>query len=316
MRSLTGNCTWVALTATATSSVVEDILRQLRLRQVKSFRVPCFRSNLFYDVRFRDAIADEFEDLKDYVVGCLGDGWEEGRDRKSGCGIVYCRTRDGTEVLAAQLRRRGVPCLAYHAGLKGTERARVQEEWMSGVVAVITATISFGMGVDKASVRFVVHWCAPQSVAGYYQESGRAGRDGKQSYCRIYYSRQERDTMQFLLKQELARAKTESKREQVKASVKSFHAMVSYCEGVSCRHAAFSAFFGDSPPECIHRCDVCKERKKVEKRVLDFNGTMVRNMTYRSEPLSVNGYDGSLYEGGRKGAKMGFANYGKLGFKL
>ena len=153
LRSLTGGCTWVALTATASDAVTKDILKQLSLKKVKTVKVPCFRKNLFYDVRFRDCIQDEFEDLKDYVVGCLGDGWEEGRTRESGCGIIYCRTRDGTEELAAQLRRRGVPCEAYHAGLKGSDRARVQKEWMDGVVPIITATVSFGMGVDKASVR-------------------------------------------------------------------------------------------------------------------------------------------------------------------
>ncbi|KAF0287208.1 ATP-dependent DNA helicase Q5 [Amphibalanus amphitrite] len=179
---------WVALTATASAKVMEDIFKQLSLKDPLKFRASCFRSNLFYDVRYKESLDDEYEDLKDWVVECLGPNWEDKR-ANGPCGIVYCRTREATEELAGQLTRRGVPTRAYHAGLKDRDRAAVQESWMDGEVPVITATVSFGMGVDKATVRFVGHWSMPQSVAGYYQESGRAGRDGLPAQCRIYYSK-------------------------------------------------------------------------------------------------------------------------------
>ena len=231
LKEITGGVPWIALTATACTEVVDDIKKQIDLsKNLKTYKLPCFRSNLFYDIRFRDCLDEPFEDLKDFIVDSLGEGWEENRNSKSPAGIVYCRTRDGTEEIAFQMRKHGLTCKAYHAALKDKERNEVQEEWMNGKTAVIAATIAFGMGVDKSSVRCVVHWCAPQNVAAYYQESGRAGRDGKPSKCRIYYSRQERDTITFLLKQDLAKAKTERKKEQCKVAIKSFHTMVKYCE--------------------------------------------------------------------------------------
>lgn len=360
LRSLTGkNVPWAALTATASATVVEDILKQLKFEasRVKKFKIPCFRSNLYYDVVFRDCFSgktglfssviaelwrcsrfsakaptkrwfleliknvlfpgfqEEFDDLKDFVEQCIGQDLDDQRTSISGCGIVYCRTRDGTEEVAYQLEKRGIPTKAYHAGLRDSERSLVQDEWMSGKVAVIVATISFGMGVDKGPVRFVVHWCAPQNVAGYYQESGRAGRDGCPAKCRIYYSRQERETMTFLLKKEIGRAKTEKKKLQAKNSMSSFSTMVKYCEGADeCRHAAFSKFFGDKVNDCGDKCDVCCDAKNVRKKLEEYQRFLVQKEGHRSglgsSLVVTNGdyedVDPDLYGGGRRGAKRSF----------
>ena len=317
LRSITKNTPWVALTATASATVVEDILKQLKFEgsRTKKFKIPCFRPNLYYDVVFRDTFQgfEEFDDLKDFIQSSIGDDLDGQRTTRSGCGIIYCRTRDGTEELAYQMDKRGIPTKAYHAGLKDAERTQVQEEWMSGKVAVIVATISFGMGVDKGPVRFVVHWCAPQNVAGYYQESGRAGRDGWPAKCRIYYSKQERETMTFLLKKEIGRAKTEKKKTQAKNAMKSFSTMVKYCETAEgCRHGVFSNFFGDKVHECKDKCDVCSEPKIVKKRKEDYQKFLVQREGSRMGSLVIaNGdydteIDTSLYEGGRRGTKRNF----------
>lgn len=309
LRKLTGSgCSWVALTATASDKVVEDIFAALKFKNVKKFKIPSFRKNIFYDIKFVDVIENEVIDLKQFINTSLGQGWELNRGPQAGVGIIYCRSRDGTEQLANQLTKRGVPCLAYHAGLKAGDRSKVQEDWMDGKVAVITATISFGMGVDKSSVRFVVHWNTPQNVASYYQESGRAGRDGKPSWARVYYSARDRDTAHFLIQKEMNKAKTESKKKKLEVGVKSFELMVKYCETANCRHAVFSRYFGDSIPQCVDKCDVCANKKLVEKAIDDFHQNKLKGKNYIAGPLKK--FDeASLYGEGRGGQKRAAESY-------
>ncbi|KAK7863998.1 hypothetical protein R5R35_000105 [Gryllus longicercus] len=292
---------WVALTATASAAVVEDIISNLRLKKpVDKYKTPCFRSNLFYDVVFKELMEDPVENLKDFAQDCLDS------EATKGCGIIYCRTRDSTEEVAQDLCRKGIKAAAYHAGLRESERIKIQEEWMSGKYPIITATVSFGMGVDKSTVRFVVHWSMPQSVASYYQESGRAGRDGKSSYCRIYYSKRERNAVDFLLKRDVSSAKTESKKNQAVAAYKSFEKMVEYCEQVKCRHGVFSLYFGDNLPQCNKKCDVCKNPTAVEKSIENFYSAIVTGSRFS---ISGNDYDNDLYGGGRVGQKRECSDY-------
>ncbi|KAJ6660366.1 hypothetical protein lerEdw1_017789 [Lerista edwardsae] len=225
------NTPCVALTATATKRVQDDIVSSLKLKQpVATFKTSCFRSNLFYDVQYKELLRDPYENLKDFCLEALGQ--KSASEGFSGCGIVYCRMREVCEQVAIELSYRGVKAKAYHAGLKVTERTSVQNEWMEEKVPVIVATISFGMGVDKPNVRFVAHWNIAKSMAGYYQESGRAGRDGKPSSCRLYYSRTDRDQVNFLIKKEIARIQ-ESRgtlKESDKAMMTDFDAVVAFCE--------------------------------------------------------------------------------------
>ncbi|XP_053157440.1 ATP-dependent DNA helicase Q5 isoform X2 [Hemicordylus capensis] len=309
------NTPCVALTATATKRVQDDIVASLKLKQpVATFKTPCFRSNLFYDVLYKELLMDPYENLKDFCLKALGQKTASGG--YSGCGIVYCRMREVCEQVAIELSYRGVRAKAYHAGLKVAERTSVQNEWMEEKVPVIVATISFGMGVDKANVRFVAHWNIAKSMAGYYQESGRAGRDGKPASCRLYYSRVDRDQVNFLIKKELAKLQETrgTLKESDKAVMTDFDGMVAFCEELGCRHAAIANYFGDTVPQCNKCCDYCKNPAAVKKLIeaLECSTNSWSRTCTGPSASSWNAYDPELYEGGRRGYG-GFSRYDEDG---
>ncbi|NWR66276.1 RECQ5 helicase, partial [Bucorvus abyssinicus] len=305
----------VALTATATKQVQEDIVAALKLKQpLSTFKTPCFRSNLFYDVQFKELLTDPYTNLKDFCLKALG--VKNNTGVYSGCGIVYCRMRDVCDQLAIELSYRGVKAKAYHAGLKAADRTSVQNEWMEEKIPVIVATISFGMGVDKANVRFVAHWNIAKSMAGYYQESGRAGRDGKPSCCRLYYSRNDRDQVSFLIKKELSniQEKKGTLKESDKAVMTAFDAIVNFCEELGCRHAAIAKYFGDVTPPCNKCCDYCKNPGAVKRQLesLERCSNSWSKTCIGPTGSSWDSYDPELYEGGRRGCR-GFSRYDEEG---
>lgn len=141
---------------------------------VKKFKTSVFRSNLYYEIIYKDHLSeDPFDNLKRFIDQCLNDPVSKGSNPSdlstNGCGIIYCRSRDACAQVAGRLLTKNISAKAYHAGLKNSERDEIQDEWMQGKTKVIVATISFGMGVDKATVRFVVHWNIPKAMAAYYQ---------------------------------------------------------------------------------------------------------------------------------------------------
>lgn len=292
---------WIALTATASVEVTKDIFKQLSLKETKTFKTPCFRKNLFYDIIYKNSIHDDFKHLKEFIQKCLKTkGDQPEKPNNAPCGIIYCRTRESVERVAVGLTKQNIVAKAYHAGLNDKDRKQTQEDWTSGKFHVICATLSFGMGVDKASVRFVVHWDVPQNIAAYYQESGRAGRDGKLSYCRMYYCRREVKSISFILSQNKQKNPDCIK---AKRSLDEFGHLVDHCESTNCRHLLFSKYFGDAPPDCTKRklCDVCKDPKKTAEKLEGFHKL---SMVGFSSKMDVDFDDSSdMYEGGRNGVR-------------
>lgn len=166
----------MALTATATPRVSVDILQQLGIKRAKRFIQSFNRPNLKFEVRLKQ------KDTLDEIINLI---------RTNFCnksGIVYCLSRDECERLAKLFKQHRINAAAYHAGMLDEQRASIQSDWTNNVVKVICATIAFGMGIDKPDVRFVIHYSVPKSIEGYYQESGRAGRDNERAYCYLYYT--------------------------------------------------------------------------------------------------------------------------------
>jgi len=235
-----GSVPVLALTATATPAVTRDIAAQLAMADPVQFRGSFFRANLHVHAYLKGPGLGV--GVRDAVVRLV-------RAREGQSGIVYCVSRRGTESLAEALRAHGVRALAYHAGLEPAERERVQDAFRHDDVEVVVATVAFGMGIDKSNVRFVVHRDMPGSLEGWYQEIGRAGRDGVASDCVLFYSWADviaHERFHDGAEPEIA----ELRRRQVRQTFRFF-------EQASCRHRGIAAHFGERIDPCGTSCDVC-----------------------------------------------------------
>ncbi|MBP5290960.1 MAG: DNA helicase RecQ [Paludibacteraceae bacterium] len=236
-----GRAPIIALTATATPKVQMDIQKNLGMMEAKVFKSSFNRPNLYYEVRPKTKDVDK--DIIRYI--------KKNMEGKSG--IIYCLSRKTVEDLAAILRENNITALPYHAGMDSAERTKNQDAFLMEECQVIVATIAFGMGIDKPDVRFVIHYDVPKSLEGYYQETGRAGRDGGEGQCICYYTTKDLGRLEKFMQD-----KPVNEREIGRQLLDE---MKSYCEGTICRRRFLLHYFGEEyDKEACENCDNCKKQ--------------------------------------------------------
>ena len=278
----------MALTATATEVVRVDVMHNLGMKAADVLVQSFNRPNLTYEVRPKGKNADVLENIVQIIKTSY----------RGQAGIIYCLSRKNCEKVAEQLREDyGIEAQHYHAGLAADERIDIQKQWQSGRFKIIVATIAFGMGIDKPDVRFVIHHTIPKSLEGYYQETGRAGRDGKRSGCYLFYGYP--DTM--VLKEMIKKGDGSDEQKERQASL--LRVMVQFCENRSdCRRVQVLEYFDErfDRADCRQGCDNCNSTNTFETQ--DFskharNAIRIVKQIHRSKVTVLHCVD--VYRGGR-----------------
>lgn len=236
LRELMPDVPMIALTATADEHTRDDIAERLRLKKAKRFISSFDRPNIRY------LVAEKRQPLTQ-VIQFLED-W------KGSSGIIYCLSRKRVEDLAVNLQRHGIRAAAYHAGMPGRTREKVQDDFLRDRIKVIVATIAFGMGVDKPNVRFVIHHDLPKSIESYYQETGRAGRDGLESEALMLYGSGDVNLVRRLIE-------NVENPDQRRVEVHKLNSMVALAEALTCRRRVLLGYFSEIMDHDCGNCDIC-----------------------------------------------------------
>jgi len=263
----------MALTATANAKVQQDVLVNLRMQNCLVLKQSFNRKNLYYEVRPKTG--QIHADVHSFITA----------SHPGACGIIYCTSKRACEEMADKLRNEyRLSAQHYHAGLDKSDRIAIQKSWQVGATHIIVATVAFGMGIDKPNVRFVIHHSLPQSVEGYYQETGRAGRDGDHAQCVLYYNYGDKKTIDFMIE------KGDGTRETKQRQKDNLQQMIMYCENkMDCRRAQVLAYFGESftSDQCANTCDNCKRAQKFDLKNVTTEAKamigLVRRLVYRED---------------------------------
>lgn len=235
-----------AFTATATERVKNDIVASLGLNNPVTMVTGFDRPNLFFRVVTRKGGSQKDNSIINYV-----------KKHEDESGIIYCATKKNVDKLYTLLNEQGISAGRYHAGLSNDERKQNQEDFTYDRIRVMVATNAFGMGIDKSNVRYVLHYNMPQSLEYYYQEAGRAGRDGEEAECVLFFSKQDIMINKFLLQNKASAGDVASDMQKTANDQRKLQQMINYCETDKCLREFILSYFGDTTPCICNKCSNC-----------------------------------------------------------